>query len=139
MLEKQQTTKVGSAPAICIACRGRGYAMLRCMLNQVLGRSTNGSKDKQVLYKVMTVQDLTSKSSSEYRTLFLCKRRGPKGREEGINIHPLVLICSSDPHLGVTSFQKQKRANMFWFPNARQIFHKKRRRIILSISTSLDQ
>lgn len=72
------------------------------------------------------VQDLTSKSSSEYRTLFLWKRRGQGGEKTASMTTPQPLESLGDANLfvdfTVPLFSQKSRANLLWLLNMIQIF-----------------
>lgn len=70
------------------------------------------------------VRDLTSKSSSEYRTLFLWKGWGQGERREHqwprLHLRPLCLNLCVD--LSAPLFGNKRRTNTHWLPNMIQIF-----------------
>lgn len=105
------------------------------------GRSTR--KQRQADDRGDEVRDLTSKSSSEYRTLFLWKRRGAGGEKKASMTTPRPPQNSLDlsvfVDLSVPLFSNKRTANIHRLPNMIQTFiykcHGKKRQIVQPIST----
>lgn len=115
-------------------CEGRGLAMLSDPLcvTQVLAEAQE-SRDRLTGHGV---RDLTSKSSSEYRTLFLWRGwgQGERRKHQWPRLNLSISVCVD---LLAPLFNNKRRANMHRLPNMIQIFLQcqGKKLIIQSIST----